>query len=229
MTVSRSTPRLRLTALLLLGVLALVATTERTTATGIAGLLLQLVGLACIACAALGRVWASVFIAGYKDAQLVRGGPYSVLRHPLYALSLLAMLGAGLTTRSVTLTAALLVVFVDCVKELPATLLLRPFNYNTLSTRVYELASLERLSEAAQVGGDDGVALGEQGQETRPGMGGRTGAVQKQKRRTIACNLHMPVDAGCIDDAAGGAIGPIVRVSFEVQWFRHRRGLPARA
>lgn len=44
---------------------------------------------------------------------------------------------------------ALLIVFVDCVKELPATLLLRPFNYNTLSTRVYELASLERLSEAA--------------------------------------------------------------------------------
>ncbi len=44
---------------------------------------------------------------------------------------------------------ALMVVFVDCVKELPATLLLRPFNYNTLSTRVYELASLERLSEAA--------------------------------------------------------------------------------
>jgi iron(III) transport system permease protein len=43
----------------------------------------------------------------------------------------------------------LLVVFVDCVKELPATLLLRPFNFNTLSTRVYELASLERLGEAA--------------------------------------------------------------------------------
>lgn len=44
---------------------------------------------------------------------------------------------------------ALLVVFVDCVKELPATLLLRPFNYNTLATRVFELASLERLEEAA--------------------------------------------------------------------------------
>ncbi|WP_394970583.1 ABC transporter permease [Cypionkella sp.] len=44
---------------------------------------------------------------------------------------------------------ALLVVFVDCVKELPATLLLRPFNFNTLSTRVYELASLERIGEAA--------------------------------------------------------------------------------
>ena len=44
---------------------------------------------------------------------------------------------------------ALLVVFVDCVKELPATLLLRPFNFNTLATRVFELASLEKLSEAA--------------------------------------------------------------------------------
>ncbi|TCM75065.1 iron(III) transport system permease protein [Rhodovulum steppense] len=44
---------------------------------------------------------------------------------------------------------ALLLVFVDCVKELPATLLLRPFNYNTLATRVYEKASLENLGDAA--------------------------------------------------------------------------------
>ena len=44
---------------------------------------------------------------------------------------------------------ALLIVFVDCVKELPATLLLRPFNYNTLATRVQELAGLEKLGQAA--------------------------------------------------------------------------------
>jgi len=44
---------------------------------------------------------------------------------------------------------ALLLVFVDSVKELPATLLLRPFNYNTLSTRVYEHASLERIGDAS--------------------------------------------------------------------------------
>ncbi|MBK5934485.1 iron(III) transport system permease protein [Rhodovulum imhoffii] len=44
---------------------------------------------------------------------------------------------------------ALLLVFVDCVKELPATLLLRPFNFNTLATRVYEKASLENLGDAA--------------------------------------------------------------------------------
>lgn len=111
MTSSRSTPRLRLTALLLLGLLVMVATTERTAATGLPGLLLQLGGLVCITCAALGRIWSSVFIAGRKDAQLVRGGPYAVLRHPLYLLSLLAMLGAGLTTRSITVTVALLAMF----------------------------------------------------------------------------------------------------------------------
>jgi iron(III) transport system permease protein len=44
---------------------------------------------------------------------------------------------------------ALLLVFVDCVKELPATLLLRPFNFNTLATRVHDQASLENLSQAA--------------------------------------------------------------------------------
>jgi iron(III) transport system permease protein len=44
---------------------------------------------------------------------------------------------------------ALLLVFVDCVKELPATLLLRPFNYSTLATRVYDQASLENIGDAA--------------------------------------------------------------------------------
>lgn len=48
-----------------------------------------------------------------------------------------------------SVASAVLVVFVDCVKELPATLMLRPFNFNTLATRVYEQASLERIGEAA--------------------------------------------------------------------------------
>lgn len=45
-------------------------------------------------------------------------------------------------------TAALLV-FVDGMKELPATLLLRPFNFETLATEVYALTALERVEEAA--------------------------------------------------------------------------------
>ena len=48
-----------------------------------------------------------------------------------------------------SLLAAGLLVFVDVMRELPATLLLRPFNFDTLATRVYRLASDERLSEAS--------------------------------------------------------------------------------
>jgi len=46
------------------------------------------------------------------------------------------------------LTAALLV-FVDVMKELPATLVMRPFDFDTLATHVYTLASDERLAEAS--------------------------------------------------------------------------------
>lgn len=49
--------------------------------------------------------------------------------------------------RGSLLTAGLLV-FVDVLKELPATLILRPFDFNTLAVRAYELASDERLADS---------------------------------------------------------------------------------
>ncbi|MBD2021292.1 iron ABC transporter permease [Leptolyngbya sp. FACHB-36] len=52
------------------------------------------------------------------------------------------LLGSGLFTAAV-------LVFVDVMKELPATLIVRPFNFDTLAVRVYNLASDERLAEAA--------------------------------------------------------------------------------
>jgi iron(III) transport system permease protein len=82
---------------------------------------------------AFGRVSPSLPMAARSLGQGASGTLYSVY---------LPLMRGSVAT-------ALLVVFVDCVKELPATLLLRPFNYNTLSTRVYEQASLERLGEAA--------------------------------------------------------------------------------
>ena len=50
--------------------------------------------------------------------------------------------------RNALLTGALLV-FVDTMKELPATLIVRPFDFDTLAVRVYALASDERLAEAS--------------------------------------------------------------------------------
>lgn len=52
------------------------------------------------------------------------------------------LLSGGLLT-------ALLITFVDIMKELPATLILRPFNFDTLAIRAYRLASDERLEMAS--------------------------------------------------------------------------------
>ncbi|MEM1330940.1 MAG: iron ABC transporter permease [Planctomycetota bacterium] len=52
-----------------------------------------------------------------------------------------------LTHRGVAIAG--LLVFIDVCKELPMTLLLRPFNFETLAVRVYQLASDERLEEAS--------------------------------------------------------------------------------
>ena len=48
-----------------------------------------------------------------------------------------------------SIAASACLVFIDVIKELPATLILRPFNFETLATRVYRLASDERLNEAS--------------------------------------------------------------------------------
>jgi iron(III) transport system permease protein len=48
-----------------------------------------------------------------------------------------------------SLLTALILVFVDVLKELPATLILRPFDFETLAVRVYRFASDERLAEAS--------------------------------------------------------------------------------
>lgn len=63
--------------------------------------------------------------------------PGQILRHVH-----LPLMRSGLLT-------AVLVVFVDCMKELPATLVLRPFNFDTLATSVYQLASDELIGQSA--------------------------------------------------------------------------------
>ena len=48
-----------------------------------------------------------------------------------------------------SIAAGAMLVFIDVMRELPATLILRPFNFETLATRVYRLASDERLAESS--------------------------------------------------------------------------------
>ncbi len=107
MTTSASTPRIMLTQALYLLVLALVAASDGRSLQGSTALLVQSAGFLVVVMAVLGRLWTTLFIAGKKDQQLVRDGPYSTCRHPLYVCSAIASLGIGLTTRSVVLMVTL--------------------------------------------------------------------------------------------------------------------------
>ncbi|MCC5882694.1 MAG: iron ABC transporter permease [Halomonas sp.] len=79
-----------------------------------------------------------------------------------------------------SLFAAGILVFVDIMKELPATIILRPFNFDTLAVRAYSLASDERLAEASTaslaivvVGIIPVVLLSMAMRRSRPGSGHR--------------------------------------------------------
>jgi protein-S-isoprenylcysteine O-methyltransferase Ste14 len=107
MTTSGSTPRIRLTQALYLLVLALVAASDGRSPQGSSALLVQSAGFLLVVTAVLGRLWITLFIAGRKEEQLVRQGPFSLCRHPLYLGSIVGALGIGLTTLSLTLMIAL--------------------------------------------------------------------------------------------------------------------------
>ncbi len=115
LTESASTPRLRATFAIYLGLVAAstVIGPDEVTHSGyyVSGLL----GFVCVALACLGRIWTSVFIAGHKDLDLVTTGPYARCRHPLYASSMLGALGLGLTSRSVLLCVSVVVLIAALV------------------------------------------------------------------------------------------------------------------
>ncbi|PMR67297.1 ABC transporter permease [Halomonas heilongjiangensis] len=81
-----------------------------------------------------------------------------------------------------SLLAAGILVFVDVMKELPATIILRPFNFDTLAVRAHSLASDERLAEASTaslaivaVGIIPVILLSIALRRSRPGHGGSGG------------------------------------------------------
>lgn len=67
-------------------------------------------GGAAILLAILGRTWCTLYIGGRKSAEIVRGGPYSVTRNPLYVFSTIGAAGIGAMTGSMTVAAAFAVI-----------------------------------------------------------------------------------------------------------------------
>ena len=87
---------------------------------------------------------------GSIEAGLQRISPnLDAAARTLGAGSLSALIRVHMPMLGPALAAAALLVFVDAMKELPATLLMRPFNFDTLATHVYGLAAVEQFEQAA--------------------------------------------------------------------------------
>jgi iron(III) transport system permease protein len=103
----------------------------------------------------LGIVWAYMVRFCAVALQSVQSGYARIPASFDDSARMLGIGGAGLLRRvhwpllQRSAAAAALLVFVDVMKELPATLVLRPFNMDTLAVVAYQLARDERLGEAA--------------------------------------------------------------------------------
>ena len=110
---------------------------------------------AWVTATALGLVWAYLVRFCAVALQSVQSGYARIPGSLDDSARMLGVTGWGLLHRvhapmlRRTLIAALLLVFVDVMKELPATMVLRPFNSDTLAVVAYQLARDERLGEAA--------------------------------------------------------------------------------
>jgi len=72
---------------------------------------LYAIGLILVGIGSLGRMWCSLYIAGYKDQKLIDVGPYSIVRNPLYVFSFIGAVGVGLATETLTFPLLVAILF----------------------------------------------------------------------------------------------------------------------
>jgi protein-S-isoprenylcysteine O-methyltransferase Ste14 len=105
--------RQRLTVSRIFGVLVLLLvlfTAGSFSQISLTDTLFEMSGLFLLTICSIGRLWALLYISGYKKLELITEGPYSMVRHPLYVFSLIGAIGIGLASENI-LVLAVLVIF----------------------------------------------------------------------------------------------------------------------
>lgn len=101
--------RIRITALRLcfVALLPVLVLTHSGWLGSVVAPLLETGGVLMIFLAVLGRFWSILYIGGRKNAEVMRDGPYSICRHPLYLFSTMGVVGFGLMLGSLVLAGAM--------------------------------------------------------------------------------------------------------------------------
>ena len=74
-------------------------------------LILSVLGFFLVMLGGFGRIWASLYIEGFKTKTLIKEGPYSMVRNPLYVFSLMIFTGLCLAIKSIPISIALITIF----------------------------------------------------------------------------------------------------------------------
>lgn len=96
---------LRLATILMLPLVLLGAPAYRTDGTFVEAMVV--LGILLIIGGVLGRLWSILYIGGRKNRDVMQWGPYSMMRHPLYTFSIMAVAGFGLMLCSLVTTLVL--------------------------------------------------------------------------------------------------------------------------
>ena len=75
-------------------------------------ILLTCVGYVLVVLGGFGRIWSSLYLEGFKTKKLIKDGPYSMVRNPLYFFSLTILFGICFAIKSIPISIALLLVFI---------------------------------------------------------------------------------------------------------------------
>lgn len=74
-------------------------------------ILFDIIGFVFIVSAGVGRIWAAAYISGFKSGKVIKDGPYSMMRNPLYFFSFLGFVGIGLVFGSLIISLLLIAIF----------------------------------------------------------------------------------------------------------------------
>ena len=72
---------------------------------------LSIIGFILVTLGGFGRLWASLYVEGFKTKRLITEGPYSMVRNPLYFFTIIILLGFCCVVKSIPIAIALLAGF----------------------------------------------------------------------------------------------------------------------
>jgi protein-S-isoprenylcysteine O-methyltransferase Ste14 len=103
--------RIGIWRIIVLGLVAVLCVTQPLWQSYWVSSAMDFAAIVLISLATVGRLWCALYVSGRKGSSLVKEGPYSMCRHPLYFCNFLGVVGLGASSGSLVIMMALAIAF----------------------------------------------------------------------------------------------------------------------